>query len=657
MTGKHSRSIGILLLFLGALTLPLTAFAQGAATFFVTNVDASRFPDIQFQLRAVELDNKVVTNLNSANLSVYEDGQLVPDAQVTPRDDGPINVIFVIDQGRLANYQSFGLSNIRLAISTLVSGGYFVDGRDTVQALGRQNINSDQTVTLLPPTHSGADLTTWAANFNFQRGNNATKGLLGVDEAITAMTQLVPLSGSQTAAVIFITRYVEDPSSQVAVTAAQNTAATAKQGFISVYAFQTDLSRTYNQPLQALATGATGVYVPLNRNTVTTDVSSVYQAIAAQRTVYTVAYRSTVGTSGKRQITINAAQPPATGVAGSYEVALQPPTVSIVEPTIDSTLRREAKPSADGTIFSYDISRVKVTADVSWPNNPRNIKSAQLFANGVLQGAVQPPSGATSIEFEWDISDVVKEGLNPIQLEVGVTDELGVEASASSTVNVEVVLPPPPEPEDPTTAFLSKYWVVLALGSAGLLAVIPISLLILFMTRPKQPQEQAGPAQFGGGAQDTLIGIAPSKQKGLGAIQVIEGPKGLIGENINIYKTTTTLGRSPESADIVFYPNEQSSVSRLHCTVQFDGRTFKLTDNNSTSGTWLNGRRIRPNVSVELRDEDEVILGDLTKLGARFRFYASPDKAQLKSQKDADHTMIIIEDDSGKEDLEKYKDD
>ncbi len=661
MSKKISHFIFLMMLFVGLFSQPTTVDAQGAATFFVTNVDASRFPEVQFQLRAVGLGNQVVPSLNSANLTVYENGQAVPNVQIAARNDGPINIIFVIDQGVYTYYQFFGLNNIRQAITTLVSGGHFVDTRDTVSVLGRQNFNSDQTVTLLPATRKGADLTTWAANFNFQASNSVTKGLVGVDDAITAMSQLVAIPGSQTAAIIFVTRFVEDPNLQVATTAAQNTAATAKQKFISIYAFQTDFGQAFKQPLEALATGATGVYVPLNANTVATNVSPVYQSLAAQRVVYTVSYRSKVSAPGKRQITINSAQLPTSGLAGSYEVNLQPPKVSIVKPLADSTIRREAKPSADGTKYAYDVNKLKVAADISWSANPRNIKSAQLFAKGELQGTVQPSSGATSVEFDWDISDIVQEGINSIKLEVRVTDELGVETSGSSTVKVEVVLPPK-TPENPLASLLSKNWLVLTVGSIGLLVagIISISLLIMFVANSKRSRERAElvqPYADSSQPQNTLIGGSPiSKIASIGAIQIIEGPKGLVGENINIYKPTTTLGRGAQSADIVFYPNEPSSVSRLHCTIQFDGKTYKLIDEKSTSGTWLNGKRLQPNTVVELRDEDEVILGDVTKLGVRFRFYVSSDKAQSTSQKDAGRTMII-DDDWNKDGPEKFKED
>lgn len=626
MSTKLQRPTSIAFLLLGLMALPLAPRAQGSVTFFVTNVDASKFPDVQFELRAVDLNNQVITNLNSANLSVYENAQLVPNSQVTPlTTDSPVNVIYVVDLGRQANYRSFGLNNIRLAITTLVSGGFFIDGLDTVQVLGRQNINSDQTTTLLRATNNAADLTNWAANFSFQAGSGPTKGLLGVEDAIKAMSDQVPIAGSQATVIIFITRYVEDPKSTVAVSAAESLAQTAQQQYVSIYPFQTDVSQRYRQPLELLATGTHGLYVPLQRSTVTTAVSNIYQTISAQRAKYIVAYRSQLGESGTRQITINAAEAPSSGVAGSYEVTVKPPAVTIVEPNPGSTMQREPNPSADGTTWTYEDMTVPVTAEIAWPDQttPRAIRSAQLYVDGVLQDTVQPAPGDTQVKFAWNISDVVKEGPNPSKVEVQVTDELNVTAVGESTINIEVIPPPPPKVEDPLPALIGKYWVVVPIACVGLLLAFMASALVFYLTKPEQARRVLDEIQH------TIIGGARGGQKVLATLKVIEGPKALIGETINITKETTTLGRNPQVADIVFYRNEESSVSRQHCTLQLDRNTFVLTDLNSSSGTRVNDESLRPNDPVPLRDGDEIVLGDLTQVGVKLRFGYLADKTEV----------------------------
>lgn len=637
---------------------PMAALAQGGNTFFVFNVDASNFPDVTFDVRASDLNNNAVTGLNSSTLTVFENGQPVTNATVTPRTDGPINVIFVIDQGRLSTFTNvLGLPNSRLAITTLVSGGYFQDGIDTVSILGRQNVNSDQTIEWLPPTQVGSELSTFIANFNFARGNGATKGLLGVEDAIAKMQQIVSIPGSETTAIIFFTRFIEDPANNVAITAAQNTAALAKSKNITVHVFQLD--RFNNQPPQALATGTNGIYVPIKGSTIVTDVSNVYAAINAQRTFYTVSYRSTLPDSGPRQITINAAQPTGSGSVGTYDVTIDPPTLTITEPTPNTTLIRNAQPTADFTNIVFDKNSARVSASLSWPGTPRQLTSVEFFADGVKQDTLTPATDQTQFDFEWDITDIVAAGVNTVALEVRATDELGIQVTAQATVNIEVVLPEPtPTPTPPLIPEIALpnipdggapgLGVIIGVVCLGLLCVAPFPFLIFYLTRPTQAKKVVDDIRH------TLIGGAPIKSKSLATLQVIEGPKGMIGETINITKAITTLGRNPKQADIVFYADSESSVSRVHCTIQLDGRSFKLTDNNSTSGTRLNGRRISPNDPTDLSDGDEIVLGDVGKLGVKIKFGVLTDKTQLPSSGTASDKTFIM-DDFDKDDWDKFK--
>lgn len=654
MNKKHYLLLFALMLILGMFAPGSTAAAQGSTTYFVTNVDASQFPDVKFDLRAVDLNNRAVDNLSSANVAVYENGQLASGVQVTPRTDGPVNYIFVVDLGAFANYQTFGLDKVRLALTTLVDGGYFVDGVDTVTVLGRKNDNIDFTDPLLPATSDGGDLKRWADNFNFARGRNKTKGLLGVEDAIAEVSKQVPIPGAETAAIIYLGRYIEDPKTSVAVSSAQNVALTAKEKYIAIYTFQTDLSKTNSEPLKVLAEGANGVYLPLDRNTVSTAVGTIYKSLAAQRTVYTVSYRSQLGESGARQITINSTTAPGAGLSGSYEAAVEQPTVEITQPISGTTIQREAQAAADGTL-TYDRDSVDVAADINWPGGarPRNLASAELYVEGELEDKVTPPEGATQVEFKWNITDITTEGINSLSVEVRVTDELNVQASGQTTVNVEVILPPPPPPDSPMVAFFKQYGIGLgAVVCVGLAGVVVVMSVIYAATRPKQSKQQVTAAAPSAGAEpmQTIIGGAPLREKALATLKLLEGPRGLIGETFSITKPVTIIGRNPKAAHIVFYPDEPSSVSRLHCTIQLDGKQFVVTDNNSSSGTRVNGEYLKPNDPVPLRDGDEITLGDLAKLGVKLVFKLQ-DHAAPESP--VDRTFII--DDFNQDEFNKFK--
>jgi hypothetical protein len=615
--------------------------AQSGLTYFITDVDASSFPQVQFTMRAVELGNKVVTTLNSSNLTIYENGQLVSDTQITPHADGPITFIFVIDQGRFSSYTYFGLSNLRQAIGTLVSGGYFVDGRDTVMVLGRQNINSDQTVILMPATQIATDLTTWVANFNFDQGSGSTMGLLGVEDAMREMSELVPIPGSQTTSIIYITRYIEDPSAAVAPTSAQNTAAEARKNNISIHVFQTDIYQSRQDALQILAIGSDGQYAWLERNNYLSVVTSVYQAIDAQRTYYTVSYRSPVADSGPREITINTPGRPFEGVTGSYEIALQAPSVTITEPVANSTIRREAEVAVEGQVPTFDTTRVRIRAEVSWVDGfPRNIQSAHFFANGNLEDSIEAALDQTQFEFQWDLSDIILEGLNSVLLEVRIEDELGLVTEAESLVNVEVIIS---IPDTPTSEGLE----ITPLGAIGLFILFLLVAgsigggIYWFVIRKRASIEES--AHEVDGAMQLTIAAADFQKPILATLTVQEGPAGLIGEVFKIGSPETVIGRNPAQADIVFYADEESSVSRLHCSILLDDdNTIKLTDTNSSAGTRLNGRQIHPEVPVVLADGDEIVLGTLAQRGVKLHFnFATEEDLGPYSGSADDRTHLI----------------
>lgn len=621
---KRTLKTGAILLLLLGNVLP--AAAQSGQTYFITEVDAAAFPQVSFSLRAVDLANNAVTGLNATNLAVYENGQQVQGVEITPHSDGPITYVFVIDQGSAANYTLIGLNVIRSTATTLVSGGYFDDGRDTVLVLGRQNVSGDQTVELMPPTQAGSDLTTWAANFNFARGSGRTKGLLGVEDAIARVNQLVPVPGSQTTAIIYITRYIEDPTRTVAETAAQNTAALARTGYISVHVLQTDPNQLQSSALEILAEASDGSYAGIRASTALGAATTMYESIDAQRTYYSVAYRSPVAESGERQITINTPERPGQGVIGLYNIELEPPALSIVEPVPGSTVRSEPKYAPDGETLVFETTRIRVAAEIDWPDGfPRQLQSAELLVNGVVEDRVGIGGEQAMVEFSWDLSDVTEVGSNAIELEVRATDELGLEGSTDSNVNVEVTLPPTPEPEGlqiTPTFFLVGTPLLCVLGvlTAGV-----VGGAIYFIRRRSGPgvvTADEAPDEVGA----TVMGPEAVGGLALATLTVIEGPKGLIDEPLKIITEKTTLGRHPSLTDLSFYADEPSSVSRIHCTIELVDKVFQVTDNNSSGGTRLNGRKIQPDTPVDLADGDELVLGDLARRGVKLRFnYAKPE--------------------------------
>lgn len=632
------------------------ASAQGGTNFFITDVDSSTFPTVTFQLRALDVNNRVVSGLSNTNLTVYENGQPVTDGsvQVTPHEDCPITFLFLIDHGRLANFREFGTQNVRQVFSALLDSGVFVDGRDTLEVLVRENINSDRTEPRLGPTQQGGDLTTWLANYPFEvrRSQNSTKGLEGVGDAISEMEKLVPVAGSQASVIVMVSRYIEDPARSVAVAAAQNQANRAKAAFVPIYVLSTDLGQSNQEPLQVLAEISNGSYTALQRSTAAALASDVYRDINTQRLCYTVSYQSALADPGPRVITVNAPDVPTVGVAGDYEVSPQPPAIDLLEPAAGAVIEREGTLDSQGNTV-YNPATLAVVAQLAFPDGyPRSLRSAELVVNGVSQGTTTPAPGTGDSEFVADLSGIVEAGENPVTLELRVVDSLGLESSAQTSVVVDNAPPPPGAG-------------TIALGAAGILgffclglgAVAVLGGVIYFLRR--RPSQQTAPAARPMTAEPvhTLLAGRAMKDQVLATLTILEGPTGLIGEAINIAKPTTTIGRNPQTTDIHFFADVESSVSRLHCTIQKDGETYKLTDNGSSAGTRLNGRALPANDPVVLADNDEIVLGDLGRRGVKMRFNRVSEAGDVKYSGVADdRTRIMDEPPSDEDQFSKYRD-
>jgi len=646
------------MLVVGLLALPWAAQAQGDLSYFIFNVNKDNFPDVSFDVRIIDPTNNQVKVGLGNNLTVFENGQQITNATVTEHADAPVHYVFVIDQGQFSGYRNF--PNIKQAITSLDK--FFKDGTDTATVFVRQNAVTDQTFNRLDTTNKINDLDNFVALFGFDASRSGpTQGFLGIQDALNQAK--LPPTGTETVAVIFITRFVESPgTAQGALDMANNIASIAKPKNVSVYVMQADFSGTKNQPLQALANLTSGKYILLKNSTIDAQAGTIYQEVNNQRTIYTVKYRSTSPDTAQRQITINGPQPSANSVAGLYSVSPVRPSVTIDNPNSNVTITRQQLPGSAGQVV-FDTNTVEVVVSTSFSDTPRAIKSVELTANGKSQGILTADPGQTQFKFQWDITDITATGVTPVTLQAIATDELGLQsAPASTTLNISVVKLEPTAVPTATQAPLIAiptglpsnvdFPTVAIFGSIiciGFLFVVPFSFLVFYLTRPTQAKKVVKDIQ------NTLIGGAPIKSKSLASVTVIEGPKGLIKENISISKAITTIGRNPKMADIVFYPDEESSVSRLHCTIQLDGKAFKLTDNNSTSGTRLNGRRLSPNDPVELQDGDEIVLGDLGKLGVKLRFGFLMDKTQLPSSGTASDKTFIM-DDYDKDDWDKYKD-
>jgi predicted component of type VI protein secretion system len=79
------------------------------------------------------------------------------------------------------------------------------------------------------------------------------------------------------------------------------------------------------------------------------------------------------------------------------------------------------------------------------------------------------------------------------------------------------------------------------------------------------------------------------------------------------------VGRDP-SADLIFDKHAFPTVSRIHATIRFDGRWYRIDDDDSRHGTWVNGQRLGG--LTYLKHGDVIQLGGGTgpKIKVQFKY-------------------------------------
>ena len=100
----------------------------------------------------------------------------------------------------------------------------------------------------------------------------------------------------------------------------------------------------------------------------------------------------------------------------------------------------------------------------------------------------------------------------------------------------------------------------------------------------------------------------------------LEGFDRLPSKPYEIYGTTA-IGRSRRHADLLFHiGDEDSAISRLHCTILDEDDHFAIRDEDSTNGTLVNDEMLVPLESLMLQDGDVIDIAPLERGGLRFLF-------------------------------------
>ena len=165
---------------------------------------------------------------------------------------------------------------------------------------------------------------------------------------------------------------------------------------------------------------------------------------------------------------------------------------------------------------------------------------------------------------------------------------------------------PDPDPSSPTPSESSatpdlsgsskphSSWYIYAIFGAAIIGVI--ALLIVLLRRPKPISERSGP----------LSHPKPPEPTAKRVLIGVEGP--LKDQRFTLEKGgKLRIGRG-QSCNVRF-KDGTPGVSRIHCEIRFDGKTATITDLKSSYGTYVDRKKLDPNVTVTLHRSLAIDIG------------------------------------------------
>ncbi len=620
----HLRRILLLTFILLAVLAGAPLLAQSTpAQIIITGTDASSAPAIQLHIYAIDSQGNPA-QLDTSSLEIRHDGEPVADATVVTPYEGGTFVVFVLDipEGVAAN-----LPAIQEAIQQYAAEPYMREQVDAVAIYTVGELAAEQL--LAPADFHNSVRNAFAAPLTPQSGATAlVDSLMGLLNNIDALkpredmvTHLVIVSDG-TDVVSSQNEPADVPKQAAELGIPVHTVLLENQ---NLQGSERDEGREY---LSQIAAGTFGLSTVLG---VADDLQPIWDQIAKFREQTTIQYTLDNLAGGEYSVEVTLAGNPA--ISDSTTVSIPPGAPSIV---------LEVPPEGRQlTLANLDQPvTLSFSTSVSWLDGvDREIEKAQLLVNGII---VQEVDVGGLEQFEAQVNNFV---FGPNQVQIAVVDDQGSRAISPEVVfevsqGETTVIPEAVEP----SGTLGRIWnrvsgLAIAVGGCFLLIVAFVLIvgityvgrksplvyrlgLVSFMRRIPflrpyfQDVSRAESKLRRGDSMRRRASRYSSDVKSAGRgkkegtrpvafLEVLESVTSMPGR-INLDAVELHLGRSAAQAEIVF--GKDPTVSRIHATLVREGSDYRIFDEKSTSGTWVNEQHV-PEYGLQLVDGDEIRLG------------------------------------------------
>ena len=617
-------------LLLFGLLISVPALAQDpAGQLIITGTDATSAPTIEIQLYALDGQGNRIT-LSAEDLVILHAGKPVTNVEVAGSTSVGTLAVFIID---IPSGVSAQLPTIQSAIQQYATETNMLEQVDYVAVFRVDELAAKQI--LEPSEFFNSILNAFANPLEPTTGNTAL-----IDSVMGVLNNIDTIKPSPELAahLVIFSDGTDSVSTQFTDQDVPIRGAELGIPIHTVVLDNSSLDGTKKQEgrqyLSQVSAGSGGQSTILST---AEELASIWGQIAAFRDHQLVRYTVEDLAGGDFQVEVSLASNPEVKMASSVTLPPGAPSIVINLPPESRQL----------TLQNLDAPvPLSFSTTVSWLDGvERSVTKAELLVNGLI---IQEIAANDLENFDDQIANF-RFGTNTVQ--VAIVDDQGGRATSPEIVldiseGETEVIPEAVEPAGLASRIwgrISTYALVVG-GCLGLIVGVVVLIILYRFVRGSKIARSLGLSRFlsripflrpymrqarqverfgrqGERAKRQMGRYSPEvrstdrSDKGAAGptafLEVVESMTQRSGR-IELTSVEMKIGRSAKQADIVF--NKDGTVSRIHASIVQEGNDYRLFDEQSTSGTFVNEQRV-PEYGLQLQDGDEIRLG-----GVRLRF-------------------------------------
>ena len=614
--------------------------AQGAFTATLTAPDTSDFPHLTAFLDVHDPIGEFVHGLTPQDVILQENGIQVQASELQEQKPGVQLVIAVTPGGSFTIRDTQGISRYEYLLQGLLAGTW-----------GRQNAGGDDfsLLTMGGPqlTHSSkpAALQTLLETYK-PDDPNAIPSLEVLASALQVASDPTVRPGMERA-ILFIT----SPQETDVSLGLQSIISSASQQNIHINVWLVAAAEEFDSPatnqLRHLADQTHATFFAFSHNEPVPNLETLLEPL---RYIYQLGYNSQITSAGSQQVAaqVTLGNESITTSEQSFELNLQPPVPTIMNPPAEIVRNYSSQPTQGTTVKTDDLLPVEqvLKIQVVYPDGyDRSIAIARLYVDDVIAAEnTSPPFN----QFIWDLRPYTQDGLHNLRVEV--TDNLGLVGKTGDTsVNIMV----PSTTQGMIIAVSQKQSLVIG---ATVLVSASILVLVLILGGRIHPKPHPGQVKHTSGASEKTrpagyrerlrqsrdpvtqpVKINPTsqvrarpptmswferipwlkrKEKPLPVmaylLPLVGSDEPTLPSPLQITTEDVTLGSDPHQVDLVLL---DPSIERVHARIHHADGSFLITDAGTVAGTWVNYDQVG-SPGTYLEHADIIHLG---RIGFRFK--------------------------------------